>query len=525
MIYYNKEYGGERAAMELYRWQRECMNAWQGNGCRGILNVATGAGKTRFALAAIQALRQRHPNLEVRVVVPTIALARQWLTALTHGAPSEAWRPGLFGGGRRDDGNHRVTVYVVNSAREALPAHMRRAFALGHPVLLICDECHHYRSPQNRRVFDFVTPQVLSGSLYASLGLSATPFDGEGDGTLKRALGDEIYRYGIDEAVTDGVLSAFTVCEVSAPFNDEEARAYQALTDKLIRLLNQLLESFPFLKPMGSAARLRAIRRLARDAGMDPEDPAAAFMLLLYRRKEVSVLAEARMRCCLELMTRLEKGGRVLVFCERIAQAEETAAMLRRNLGSGVGIYHSDLSASARARNLERFRTGEVCVLVSCRCLDEGIDVPEARYGIVLSGSAVPRQRIQRLGRIIRTAPGKEAACLYYIYIRQSADDAAFLPGLEQCETFGLRYYAGERSFSNEPYELAASELLSRAEGFEPSSLRELRDCLVEGQTRADCLLPPAAQERHIRAAATVHERNYWRCMKKIGGMLRGTKT
>jgi len=45
----------------------------------------------------------------------------------------------------------------------------------------------------------------------------------------------------------------------------------------------------------------------------------------------------------------------------------------------------------------------------------------------------------------------------------------------------------------------------------------------VEGLTRADCLLPPAAQERHIRAAATVHERNYWRCMKKIGGMLRGT--
>ncbi len=71
-------------------------------------------------------------------------------------------------------------------------------------------------------------------------------------------------------------------------------------------------------------------------------------------------------------------------------------------------------------------------------------------------------------------------------------------------------------------YELAASELLSRAEGLEPSHQKELRDCLVEGLTRADCLLPPAALERHVRAAATVHERNYWRCMKKIGGMLRG---
>jgi superfamily II DNA or RNA helicase len=306
--------------MELYRWQRECMNAWQDNGCRGILNVATGAGKTRFALAAIQALRQRHPSLEVRVVVPTIALARQWLTALTHGAPSEAWRPGLFGGGRRDDGNRRVTVYVVNSAREALPAHMRRAFALGHPVLLICDECHHYRSPQNRRVFDFVTPRVLSGSLYASLGLSATPFDGEGDGTLKRALGDEIYRYGIDEAVTDGVLSAFTVCEVSAPFNDEEARAYQALTDKLVRLLNQLLESFPFLKPMGSAARLRAIRRLARDAGMAPED---VMTLMLDNTDGLTVLTQ---------------GGGDMLFArkgETIRRMKPFDVAVRSTLGAG----------------------------------------------------------------------------------------------------------------------------------------------------------------------------------------------
>ena len=302
MIYYNREYGGERAAMELYRWQRDCLKAWQGNGCRGILNVATGAGKTRFALAAIQALRQRHPNLEVRVVVPTIALARQWLTALAHGAPSEAWRPGLFGGGRRDEVNRRVMVYVINSAREALPAHMRRAFALGHPALLICDECHHCRSPQNRRVFDFVTPQVLSGRLYASLGLSATPFDGEGDGVLKDALGDEIYRYGIDDAVTDGVLSAFTVCEVSASFSAEEEADYQELTERLYRLLKKLLQRFPFLKSMGTEARLRAIRKLAKDGGMDPEDPAvlrgtSRHLPKLHRREPAEVTRPMSSKC------------------------------------------------------------------------------------------------------------------------------------------------------------------------------------------------------------------------------------
>ena len=144
-------------------------------------------------------------------------------------------------------------------------------------VLLICDECHHCQSPQNRRVFDFIAPQVLSGGLYASLGLSATPFGGEDDEILRRALGEEVYRYDIDDAVSDGVLSAFAVCEVSASFSDEEAQAYQAFTDSLVRLMKKLLQRFPFLKPMGTEARLRAIRRLARDAGMDPEDPAAAY--------------------------------------------------------------------------------------------------------------------------------------------------------------------------------------------------------------------------------------------------------
>lgn len=507
--------------MALYRWQRECLKAWQENGYRGILHVATGAGKTRVALRAIETLRERQPNLEVRVVVPTVALARQWLTALTHEAPSEDWRPGLFGGGRRDESDRRVMVYIVNSARDALPAHMRRAFALGHPTLLICDECHHCQSPQNRRVFDFITPQVLSGGLYACLGLSATPFGGGDDELLKRCLGGEIYRYGIDDAVSDGVLSAFTVCEVSASFNERERNDYQALTDMLARRLKALIQMHPFLKQMGDSARMRAILKLAKDAGMDPEDPAAAYLLLLYRRKEISVLAEARIRCCADLLARLEKGGRALVFCERIAQAEETVAVLRRNRGNAVGVCHSGMSASARARNLEAFRTGELSVLVACRCLDEGIDVPEVRFGIVLSGSAVVRQRIQRLGRIIRTAPGKETACLYYIYIRQSADDAAYLPGLEQCESFSLRYYSEERSFSNAPYEYVASELLTRANGLATSHQRELRACLVEGLTRADCLMPTRTLDRRAESAATVHERNYWRCMKKVAEALR----
>ena len=64
--------------MELYKWQRDCLDRWTENTCTGIVNVVTGAGKTVFALAAMDRLREKYPELRVRIVVPTVPLARQW---------------------------------------------------------------------------------------------------------------------------------------------------------------------------------------------------------------------------------------------------------------------------------------------------------------------------------------------------------------------------------------------------------------------------------------------------------------
>ncbi|MBQ9721419.1 MAG: DEAD/DEAH box helicase family protein, partial [Oscillospiraceae bacterium] len=224
-------------AMKLYAWQRDCLDAWESNGCRGIVRAVTGAGKTVLSLAAIDRLSERFPDLRVKVVVPTIPLAQQWKTALLHHFPEER-RPGFFGGGARDDPDRATMIYILNSARGALSAHIRRDFALRRHVLLICDECHHCQSPQNRRIFDFLTEDAPA--LYACLGLSATPFGTGDDAVLTRALGPEVCRYGFGEAEEAGVVSPFTVCEVSAPFLPDELSAYGALTDE-IRILTARL--------------------------------------------------------------------------------------------------------------------------------------------------------------------------------------------------------------------------------------------------------------------------------------------
>ena len=504
--------------MRLYDWQKKCLNAWERNGRRGIARVVTGAGKTVFALEAIHRIRAAFSETSVKIVVPTIPLAYQWKSALLWDARAGADMPGFFGGGRRDDPDSRIMIYIVNSARAALSQHIRRELSLKHHVLLICDECHHYASPQNRRIFDFLTPEIEQAGLYASIGLSATPFGTENDSVLMEALGPEIYHYHFDEAVREDILSPFSVCEVSTSFSPEEAAEYGRLSIEIGILLVKLYQDHPALEKLDKQKFLRAVSHLAHEADMAPEDPAAAFLLKTYQRKEISVLASSRVQCGLAIMERLRSTDRIIIFCERIAQADEMTSLLRRRFGN-IGVpYHSGMTREARERNMNLFRENSARVLVSCRCLDEGIDVPDANIGIVLSGSAVERQHIQRMGRLIRRAEGKDAACLYHISVREAAEDCAFLPAFQQTEKFSLRYYPAERHFSNDLYEYIAVLLFKKAKekGLNSSVLREMRACLTEGLIRSDCLLSEPALEKRLLTASTTHEKNYWRLMLKI---------
>ena len=507
--------------MELYKWQRECLDAWEQNTYHGIVNVITGAGKTVMALAAVDRLRNCFPDLRVRIVVPTIPLAGQWKQALLERAETEEDLPGFFGGTRKDSSDRRFMIYIVNSARTALSRHIRADLAVGNHVLLICDECHHYQSRENRKIFDFLTPEMKASPLYCSLGLSATPFsDEQSEAYLQSVLGKEIYRYGFEKAERDTVISPFMVCQVSTSFLGEERKKYMDLSEKIRVVLKRLLKVYPYLKDLPQKAFLKEVSRLAADAEGSSNDPAAAFLTLCYQRKEISVLAQARIHCCLALLERRAEEDRTLVFCERIDQAENTARAIRQRFGVGsCGIYHSQMSREARVRNMSMFRDGSLRILVSCRCLDEGIDVPDANIAIVMSGSSVERQRIQRLGRVIRRSTGKDAACLYYIYVRESSENRTFLPGFREQRCFDLRYWPEEKDFSNDLYEYAARELLqaTASAGADFRQSMELRRCMDEGLTRADFLLAPDVQLRNCRLAENRREKNYWITMNRLG--------
>ena len=122
-------------------------------------------------------------------------------------------------------------------------------------------------------------------------------------------------------------------------------------------------------------------------------------------------LSENRIVLALKIIAG-NRGKRALVFHEDIEACEAITEVLRAH-AVPAGVYHSRLPLKLRAQILANYRSGIIQVLVTCRALDEGFNVPETELGIIAASTATRRQRIQRLGRILRPAKDKASAVVY----------------------------------------------------------------------------------------------------------------
>ena len=541
---------GDHVSLHLYPWQKDCLLSWQSNHFHGIANVVTGAGKTVLALAAAAYLNyilggipgsiplSGSTPLYTKIIVPSVPLALQWAHELKTILPLFGIRNpscGMYYGGRKEPHQQEYIIYVLNSARYAIARHILDDMRQDRHVLLIVDECHRCASPENKKIFDFLEPALSAvparsadpersidpadiRRLYHSLGLSATPRPAEPHSVLASALGKEIYRYNFSSAVRDGYVSRFSIYHIGLSFSAGELEEYMDLSDKMNSAYNQLAKVSPYLKHLESARLFAALQETARQEGED--SLAALYLNLSYKRKTVSCMAVSRSACALDLIRQLDPSAKILIFGERIKQAEEVYQALSAFFPGQVGRYHSEMTPQAKKNTLEAYRNGSLRILVSCRGLDEGIDVPEASVGIVLSGSSVNRQRIQRLGRILRRREGKSSACLYYFYVRESSEDGVYLAEPDDsfpvCDLF---YSMPDHGFSHPAYEEAAVRLLEegRRLGLDTEQLKELRTCLMAGLVRPDWLESPETCSANIARAKTRREKNYWICMKRMG--------
>ena len=367
------------------------------------MSVVTGGGKTIFALLCIIAVWKRYPDARVLIVVPTVALMDQWRVALRDELMIDDDDIDLVGGGMRRTRDSTITLGVLDSMR-AIASELTGTGKW----FLIVDECHRVGSAANRKILD--------GSYVATLGLSATPerqYDDFFETVVSPKLGSIVYRYGYEDASGDGVISEVELWNLRVAPNETEQKQLAA-DNRAIHMESEQL----------------------REIGLDTSK---RLRNLLLRRSRHSQRVTSRLPAAIALVDRL-RGHRGLVFHESIQSANEITAELTRR-GHRVRAYHSQLGAPTRYLNLLLYIRGQIDVLVTCRALDEGIDVPESEYGIISASTTSVRQRIQRLGRVLRPHPDKRTATVVTIYV---------LPGEAEtlrAESVRLEGVAGVRWF------------------------------------------------------------------------------
>lgn len=346
-------------------WQVEALAEWERAGNRGIVSVVTGGGKTVFALSCIDKIK---PPATL-IVVPTAALLEQWWEEAANYFDVGLDEINIVTGSLRFRAG-TINIAVLNTAAKlAERIHQHECF-------LVVDECHKAASEHFR--------EALRVNSLASLGLSATPerpYDEGLKDVLIPALGPVIYSYDYAAALRDGVIVPFQLRNVVFELEEDRQNEYDKLS--------------------------KAISRSISQRGADAEETIALYL----KRARVLNLSLNRIRIALRLVA-ANRGKRTLVFHEDIEACDLIQAVLSEN-GVRCGMYHSKMKLRDRASVLNQYRRGEIDVLVTCRALDEGFNVPETELGIIAASTATRRQRIQRLGRVVRPAKGKEGAVIY----------------------------------------------------------------------------------------------------------------
>lgn len=359
------------------RWQMEALEAWLEAGRRGVIEVVTGGGKTVFAELCMAHILAEVPETRFIVIVPTTSLMDQWFVSLQDEFGLAEEELATWSGRTKPRKAAPFNIMVINTARLCAPALARQG-----PAMLVVDECHRAGSPANSR--------AVRGRYIATLGMSATPereHDDAFEELLAPSLGRIVYSYDLDAASADGIVSPFDLVNVAVDLCPDESEEYERLSRRIAQASNSLRGD------PGAQERLE---------------------ILLRRRARVAALARLRVPVAARILDE-HRGFRAMVFHEDIGEASRLLELLRER-GHSATIYHSRISVAVRRDNLRLYRRGVFDVLISCRALDEGINIPETQVAVIASATASMRQRVQRLGRVLRPAPGKDAALVYTLY-------------------------------------------------------------------------------------------------------------
>lgn len=398
--------------VSLYDYQKEAIEEWANRKFVGIFDMATGTGKTYTALGAITKLYDHcDRNLAVIIVCPFQHLVEQWVDDVK----KFYMKPiiGYSASGQKDW--KKRLKHAVNSFNLGIKNHFcfvttNATFSsqfvqntineLNNNAVLVIDEAHNFGAANLSR--------ALNSNFDYRLALSATidrHGDIEGTNKLYNYFGDKCIEYTLQRAIQEDKLVPYYYYPVVVYFTSEELEQYNSLSKEISKYCMKDKHGNIKVSENGK--------------------------MLLIKRARIVASAYNKINKLEELIKDYKKDNHILVYCGatsihdpgyeenhvnefEMRQIDIVSSLLGNKLDMRISQFTSAEDSDERKRLKTEFAEGDhIQALIAIRCLDEGVNIPKIKTAFILASSTNPKEYIQRRGRVLRKAKGKNKAVIY----------------------------------------------------------------------------------------------------------------
>lgn len=420
-------------------YQTKAYKSWVANNYKGMFAMATGTGKTITSLNCLFEIYKGTGYYKALILVPTMSLVEQWekecgkfnyIENIIKVYSLNNWQSDLSRLETLKLLNKDFSFVIIATYASFLTKKFQNQFKeLPENTVMIADECHNMGSPS-------ILKKLKSIHLQKRIGLSATPerqYQEEINNTIRDFFGekpenDYVFTYTMEDAIKKEpkALCPYRYYPQIVRLTDSEFQGYVDYTRRIVALHPKNEEEKEIYNRL-CIARQRIIHKA--------ENKLDVFKSIL--KEEFA--KRKNLKYTLVYVPEGLADEDVTFDAIKTDILQETDAdrnllnLYTRTIGKlfddvTVKQFIGTTSSDDRKKILNDFANGSLQVITSMKCLDEGIDVPRSELAFFCASTGNPRQFIQRRGRVLRLADGKDEAVIYDLVVvpDPSGDDTLF---------------------------------------------------------------------------------------------------
>jgi len=400
--------------IKLHDYQVSAIDKWEENNYRGIFDMATGTGKTYTGLGAVARLSNTLSHkLSVFIVCPYQHLVEQWVEDIEafgmhpiigYSASSQKNWKKLLEDAILDQKlrvrNKEFFCCVSTNATFASAYVQSQIEHLKGNVLLVVDEAHNFGATY--------LSKTLSEKFKYRLALSATinrHNDEEGTEKLFNYFGNKCIEYTLEQAIEEKKLTRYKYYPIITSLNELELMKYTQLSYEIGKCVIKGKSGKVKLSERGKILALARARLVA--GAEDKIIKLNEYIQTYVNDKHILVYCGAT--------TMLAENQEISsTDDEDIRQIDLVTDLLGNKLNMKVSQFTSKEDAREREILKNEFSLGDnLQALIAIKCLDEGVNIPKIKIAFILASTTNPKEYIQRRGRVLRLAHGKDYAVIY----------------------------------------------------------------------------------------------------------------